>query len=159
MKGFTGAAITGPIPVSGEVIAVGDSGIDYQSCFFDGPGAVAPPDGTAPPDPTRKVIKYVTTYADGVDFTGHGTAVSGVIAGQSSLPGFSDYNGLTPDAKLYVIDLGLGAGIVRRTPWDRVDPLLTRRAEAAPGYCRFPPHSAPGGRHRVGERVRHAHRP
>lgn len=111
--GFTGGPLTTPIPVAGEVIAVGDSGIDYQSCFFDGPGATAPPDGTTAPDTSRKVIKYVTTYADGVDFTGHGTAVSGAIAGNTNLPGFSDYNGLTPDAKLYVIDLGLGPGIVR----------------------------------------------
>lgn len=115
--------------MSGEVIAVGDSGIDYQSCFFDGPGATAPPDGTTPPDPNRKVIKYVTSYADGVDFTGHGTAVCGAIAGSTDLPGFSDYNGLTPAAKLYVIDLGLGPGI--KPPPDIVAYLHTPLQEGA----------------------------
>jgi len=103
--------VTGQTPVwdqglhgEGEIVAVMDSGIDYNSCWFR--------DGGAAPGPShRKVIDY-TVYGGGVAYDGcdigHGTHVCGTLAGDQSdvNPGIYDYNGMAYEAKLIMQDIG-----------------------------------------------------
>jgi hypothetical protein len=88
----------------GEIVAVMDSGIDYNSCWFR--------DGGAAPGPShRKVIDY-TLYGGGVAYDGcdigHGTHVCGTLAGDQSYvnAGNYDYNGMAYEAKLVMQDIG-----------------------------------------------------
>ena len=89
----------------GQIIGLGDTGLDLQSCFF----ADVDPIGTAlPPGPWhRKVLAYNAAYGDAVDGNGHGTHVGGTLAG--SALGGSPWNGIARDARLVVSDLGVGA--------------------------------------------------
>jgi len=87
----------------GQLVAVMDSGLDYNSCWFR--------DGGAPPGPShRKVVDY-SLYGgaayDGCD-TGHGTHVCGTLAGDQSYvnPGNYQYNGMAYKAKLALQDVG-----------------------------------------------------
>lgn len=89
-----------------EVVGLGDSGLDWTSCFFNDPST--PPPADTEPDLSRKVVKYITRYADNVDETGHGTGVASAIAGNTTNSNFAFFNGLAPGAKLYFTDLGLG---------------------------------------------------
>jgi len=88
----------------GEIVAVMDSGIDYNSCWFR--------DGGAPPGPShRKVIDY-SLYGGGLAYDGcdigHGTHVCGTLAGDQSYvnPGVTDYNGMAYEAQLIMQDIG-----------------------------------------------------
>jgi hypothetical protein len=88
----------------GQVIAVMDSGLDYNSCWFREVG------GAAPGPTHRKVIDY-SLYGgyvyDGCT-DGHGTHVCGTLAGDQSYinPGNYDYNGMAYKAKLALQDVG-----------------------------------------------------
>ncbi|MBD3368604.1 MAG: S8 family serine peptidase [Candidatus Eisenbacteria bacterium] len=88
----------------GEIVAVMDSGIDYNSCWFR--------DGGATPGPShRKVIDY-SLYGGGLAYDGcdigHGTHVCGTLAGDQSYvnPGNYDYNGMAYEAQLVMQDIG-----------------------------------------------------
>jgi len=74
---FTDLAIDG----TGEVIALADTGLAYDSCFFVDNATALKADVLN--FAARKVIKYVTTYGDFVDAEGHGTHVAGTILGTS----------------------------------------------------------------------------
>jgi subtilisin family serine protease len=72
---------------TGQVVGIGDSGLDEKSCYFrNGDGLEVP--RSAYDDPTfdlsrRKVIQYID-YADSVDRdSGHGTHVCGTLAGMN----------------------------------------------------------------------------
>lgn len=94
---------------SGQIVGVGDTGIDELSCFFrnsDG-SKVAQSSYTSPTfDLTkRKVIQYIS-YGDGRDLgSGHGTHVAGTIAGSSVTSNFAIHNGHAPGAKIAFFDM------------------------------------------------------
>lgn len=92
----------------GEIVGVGDTGIDYDMCFFRDPSG-------APIGPThRKVVGYAS-YTDDYDGDmGHGSHVSGTVAGdQFPITGSTAANGMAPAARLFMTDLTPGeAGYV-----------------------------------------------
>jgi len=89
---------------SSQIIAVADSGLDWNSCYF-GPGV--PTDNTTL---EGKIIRYaVATGGDRSDFDGHGTFVCGTIAGNTTNSVTdSQYNGIAPGAQLYFWDISIG---------------------------------------------------
>ena len=110
----------------GQLVGVGDTGLDYRSCFF------ADEQEDAPGPRHRKVEAY-REVADGLDSDGHGTHVCGSIAGNAAGGGIEDlgsrdplladgaplqgggaglegakgWNGMAPEARLAFTDLGL----------------------------------------------------
>lgn len=108
----------------GEVVGISDTGVDVNSCFFYDPNfpngppykeyrrfdANTPITYSEPEDKRhRKIVQYVQFF--GTDHTtdthnhGHGTHTAGSVAGKF-LTGASAYNGMAPDAKLAVFDMG-----------------------------------------------------
>jgi hypothetical protein len=121
----------------GQVIAVLDTGLDYDSCFFAEADGRVPPINTGTPgggfawtnvDPTRrKVIAYNFLYscaqfpgATGCDDPanvrawdnqGHGTHAAAAAAGDSRTPLVHDYaDSIAPGAKLVIQDAGFIGG-------------------------------------------------
>jgi hypothetical protein len=96
----------------GQVIAILDTGLDYDSCFF------AEDDGTPPPvnrvDPSRrKVIAYNLLWTgDSVgDNHGHGTHTAGAAVADRGARGVYDSSdAIAPAAKLVVQDAGFVDG-------------------------------------------------
>jgi subtilisin family serine protease len=113
---FTDAGLTG----KGQVIAVADSGVDVNSCYFYDPDNPVPyyNDSVAPiveHSSKHRKIEIYYTFMDGLDNEdGHGTHVSGIAAGNfknmnqnhTSTAIAPQYNGIAPDAKLAFIDVG-----------------------------------------------------
>jgi hypothetical protein len=120
----------------GQVIAVLDTGLDYDNCFFAEADGSAPPINTGTPvggfasanvNPSRrKVIAYDFLYScdqfpgahdcddpknpAAYDNQGHGTHAAGAAAGDKGAPIFHDYgDAIAPGAKLIVQDAGLSA--------------------------------------------------
>jgi hypothetical protein len=97
---------------NGQLIGIGDSGIDMRSCYFADVGA----NGSAvPPGPEhRKVVAYHSGYADAVDGNNHGTHTAGSLAGACmnnggvSTPAGARWDGMAPGARLVFTDLGKG---------------------------------------------------
>lgn len=138
--GFTGA----PTPVhdagihgEGQVIAILDTGLDWQSCYFAEANGSKPPFNTGTPggglawqniDPSRrKVIAYDFLYscdqypgavgcedpsqANAFDNQGHGTHAAGSSVGDSKTPIVHDYgDAIATGAKLIVQDAGYIGG-------------------------------------------------
>jgi len=102
---FWAAGITG----KGQVVGIGDSGLDTKHCSFTDPNDALPRTQNAKVDSTthRKVSQYFS-YADtGAGEVGdHGTHVSGSVAG-NSLGGVNDHKGMAFDAKIAFFDIGL----------------------------------------------------
>uniref|UniRef100_A0A7S1G2L9 subtilisin n=1 Tax=Corethron hystrix TaxID=216773 RepID=A0A7S1G2L9_9STRA len=125
-----------------QIVAVSDTGLDINSCYFrDTDHVVVPGEpgkNFAPVNKEhRKVVQYVS-YVDSTDYSnGHGTHVSGSIVGlvnpQTSLTkkvlgfGLSGYaNGIAENAKISFFDIGDTSGGLS-LPRDPKDLLL-------PGY-------------------------
>jgi len=88
---------------AGEIVGVGDTGLDVKSCFFWDPNHNVGYEHD-------KVIGY-RGFADYEDTSGHGTHVCGSIAGRAGNgSGYEGYNGMAPGAKLAFTDLGLSYG-------------------------------------------------
>ena len=107
---------------TGEIIAVADSGVDTESCFFRDP---AEPIAYYPDVNLRhrKVISYhAYVNENGVTDTkdrpeGHGTHVAGTVAGYvppsssaDTTAGTAVYGGVAPGAKLFVHDMSGDTG-------------------------------------------------
>ena len=79
LRGFTGL---------GEIIGVGDTGLDLRSCFFNG-STTAHVDFCSAASPTfdlsqRKVVQYVAYQDERDEYGGHGTHVAGTAVGSIS---------------------------------------------------------------------------
>ncbi len=104
---------------SNQVIAICDTGLDVDSCFFRDDTGVLPPtnriDGTNIDLGLRKVIAADFLYegddpANPLDWDnhGHGTSVAGCAAGSEIYAPFDTFsnNGMAPGAKLIMQDAG-----------------------------------------------------
>ena len=89
-----------------EIVSIIDSGIDHRHCFFFDPDHDVPYNRTD--FKHRKIVRY-QAEADTFDSErGHGSHVSGIIAGNSLCKNCSGslYNGIAPEAKLFFVDAG-----------------------------------------------------
>ena len=117
----------------GQLVGVGDSGLDLSSCWLRDPAG-------RPPGPDhRKVHAYNSAYGDDIDGNGHGTHVVSSILGDASVAGMSTsggggggggdeaseslmekaadaYNGMAPAARVVFTDIGTGRGGVLYLP-------------------------------------------
>jgi len=105
----------------GQVVGVGDSGLDYDSCFFHDPANKItqnqiPQGQTGQPKNFpghRKILQYVG-YADNKEgeVGGHGSHVAGSVAGKPNgnlgeqSKGAEGYYGAAPEAKVAFFDIG-----------------------------------------------------
>jgi hypothetical protein len=107
---------------TGQIVGIGDTGIDELSCFFRNSDSskVARSTYHAPTfDLTkRKVIQYIA-YGDDTDLNkGHGSHVAGTVAGDPQSP--AHYGGHAPGAKIAFFDMENSAspddGIIYPSP-------------------------------------------
>eukprot|EP00929_Paragymnodinium_shiwhaense_P069070 TRINITY_DN34844_c0_g2_i1.p1 TRINITY_DN34844_c0_g2~~TRINITY_DN34844_c0_g2_i1.p1 ORF type:complete len:1136 (+),score=192.87 TRINITY_DN34844_c0_g2_i1:97-3504(+) len=89
---------------TGQVVGIGDTGVNVASCSFADAAAAVPYDSVG--SGHRKVAAYFTKYGDRGDGPhGHGTHIAGTIAGDD--PGTasgSHQKGVAPAARLAVVD-------------------------------------------------------
>ncbi|GFO55262.1 hypothetical protein GMSM_22690 [Geomonas sp. Red276] len=99
----------------GQIIGVGDSGLDYDMPWFRDPAG-------APVGPThRKLVGYSSTYGDDYDADnpGHGTHVCGTLGGdRTPVDGATTANGMAPKARIFLQDLTAGASSYVYPPSD-----------------------------------------
>ncbi|MEO8217276.1 MAG: S8 family serine peptidase [Acidobacteriota bacterium] len=121
----------------GQIIAILDTGLDYDNCYFAEADNSAPPVNTGSPDGTlrwinvdgsrRKVIAYDFLYSCdqfsgargcddpasplAYDNQGHGTHAAGAAAADKGAPFLHDYaDAIAPGAKLVIQDAGFIGG-------------------------------------------------
>jgi subtilisin family serine protease len=91
----------------GQVVAVSDTGIDLDNCYFWDKDQSA---GLSMNLNARKVVQY-TPYVDNADYAyGHGTHTAGTIAGKRAIDGATESDGaadgIAPEAKIAFADVG-----------------------------------------------------
>ncbi|KAF0974648.1 hypothetical protein FDP41_006122 [Naegleria fowleri] len=98
---------------SNQVVAVSDSGLDHDNCFFY--DSKTTPTVNVLDTNRRKVVYYSSTNgdnSDGVD--GHGTHVCGAIVGsienQALNTSLNRYHGMAPGSKIWFNDIQAGNG-------------------------------------------------
>lgn len=106
---YRAAGLTG----AGQIIGVADTGLDDLSCFFvDDSEAYPTPytnrSGVVEPL-RRKVIQYFSSADNSDYFGGHGSHVTGSIAG-ASISDFGNMDGMAPGAKVAFFDIGVHGG-------------------------------------------------
>lgn len=126
----TGNNVCSPFHASGnkgqgQLIAISDTGINPNSCFFYDDAKNVPYTDSAsgvpsvPTDTGHRKIRAYWTYEDNNDYDGHGTHVSGIALGKAAAgpsPGgdmtisASDFNGGAPEARIVFVDLQYGTG-------------------------------------------------
>jgi subtilisin family serine protease len=99
-----------PLQGAGQIVGCSDTGIDYDHCFFRDKAHPMLFDQINPAH--RKIVFYRTTLADSSDAVdGHGTHITGSLAGSCDIPGspIGQWNGTAPLAKIAFVDLGNGS--------------------------------------------------
>lgn len=99
----------------GMIVGVCDTGVDQNSCFFEdkvlGKVPVSSAEAPAAHPQYRKVIQYVNYSGSSGDWaSGHGSHVCGTVLGNcidERYPSSQTYNGMAPEAKLAMFDIGL----------------------------------------------------
>ena len=89
----------------GEVVAISDTGIDYDSCFFSDPDVELQPGHVTN---HRKFVSYTVFQHAGAgdEEEGHGTHTSGTLAGHiDTTTPISQFNGMAYKAKLAFYDM------------------------------------------------------
>lgn len=123
-KGLTG---------SGQVVAVSDSGLDTDNCYFYDANDQVQKDGSTKTS-VRKVVQYIPFVDTKDEEGGHGTHVSGSIAGNRAPEGGTATggaaDGIAKDAKLAFLDVGSG-GPSLSIPTDRTYLLETGKSAGA----------------------------
>lgn len=143
-RSMQSGSATGPTPLhdrgikgQGQLIAIVDTGVDYDSCYFAEPDGTPPPFNTGSPQDglawenvdlsRRKIVAYDFLYscdqypnapgcdrpgvAGSLDNQGHGTFTAALAAGDSGAPLAHDLaDALAPGAKLIVQDGGYIGG-------------------------------------------------
>lgn len=111
----------------GQVISVSDSGLDSYHCSFYDPNVSTP--FKTPNFNHRKIVLYDPVADDKEGERGHGTHVCGILAGKALCRncGLDLYDGIAPDAKIYMHDLG----DLRKGTGDIIDVNLSYYVERA----------------------------
>lgn len=94
---------------SGEIVGVGDSGLDWNSCFFQDVNNPIPfTDKPSKVDSSHRKIKGYWGLLDNIsEDDAHGTHVAGTILGKTASESpISPYNGIAEDAKVLFTDIG-----------------------------------------------------
>jgi hypothetical protein len=110
-----------------EIIGISDTGIDVTSCYFYDPHTAVTYNRQ---NPFHRKIFYYNTYIDSTDSYGHGTAVSGIAAGECVYPldrhtekKRTQYDSVASKAKIAFFDIS-GSDNSLRVPSDINDGLL-----------------------------------
>ena len=101
----TARGITG----KGQIVTVGDSGLDPNSCFFYDPDHACPYTNVTTNlkvSNHRKIASYWSAIDDVSEDDAHGTHVSGTVVSQSIVGSLSEHDGIAPDAKVAFTDVG-----------------------------------------------------
>ena len=165
-RSLQSGSATGPTPLhdrgihgEGQIIAVLDTGVDYNSCYFLEPDNSPPPVNTGTPNggldwenvdaSRRKIIAYDYLYScdqypgepgcdtpgdpASLDNQGHGTHAAATAAGDRGAPITHDYaDAIAPGAKLIVQDGGfIGGDACTQFPGVGCPANLTRIFEQA----------------------------
>lgn len=123
----------------GQIVGMGDSGIDMRSCYFADPAApFAPAPGADEwANPNHRKVVYYWGLADETfrDLVGHGTHTSGSVAGFNPDAPDSRATGAAKGARLAFADLSRTAGGDVNAPQDLEQGYFPRLA--AKGACIF----------------------
>jgi subtilisin family serine protease len=105
----------------GQVVALADTGIDTDSCYFHDPDHAVPIGRNTIDYQHRKFVAYVNIADARDDISGHGSHVAGSLAGECianlvsnnndsdvDYAKMASYNGMVPRAKLAFYDIKSG---------------------------------------------------